>query len=208
MLGVFEQKPSGEIPSGEVTLYNYVLGFPIFENQTQDQATALWDKVKDHPAAKFVTSEENSSVIAFLHVYGIPIMHAEWIVIVSSIPEKTTEVRIAIFRFDFQAAYLRNAYKFSFPAGEELTLEESITIMESEVGTTEYIERVTLLGENYIYPYAEHWESYGTIIVNKYAGRTIFHATSIWSGTGRLIVPEEQKRYQRYQLDDRFKHTF
>jgi hypothetical protein len=204
---MFEQKPSGDTPFGEVTLYNYVLGFPIFENQTKDQATALWNKVKDHPAAKFVTSEENSSVIAFLHVYGIPIHSgsAEWIVIVSSVPEMTTEVRIAVFRFDFQSAYLRNAYKFSYPAREELTLGEIITIMESEVGTTEYIERVTLLGENYIYPYAVDWESYGTIIVNKYAGRTIFHATSIWSGTGRLIVPEVQKRYQRYQLDNRFK---
>lgn len=207
LLGVFEQKPSGETPSGEVTLYTYTLhGFSEFENETQEHVTTLWDKVKDSDEARFVISEENSSVIVYMHPYSVAFFvprTAEWIVIASSIPEKTTEVRVAIFRLDYQATYLKKAYKFSYPV-EEITFEESITIMENEIGSINpvLIERVTLLGGNYIYP-DPPCDFGGTIIVNKYAGRTIFYAKTVWAGTGRLIIPEGQKRHQ---LDDRFKH--
>ena len=72
LLGVFEQKPSGETPYGVVTLYHYIPGGrPMFENQTQDQTAALWDKVKDHHAVKFVVEEEEyCSVIAYLHLWS------------------------------------------------------------------------------------------------------------------------------------------
>jgi hypothetical protein len=204
LLGVFEQKPSGDTPSGEVTLHTYAV-YP-WENETQEQAPVLWDKVKERDEARFVTSEENSSVIVYMHPYRIGIFDprtAEWIVIVSSIPENTTEVRVAIFRLDYQTSYLKIAYKFSYPTVEELTLEESIAIMRNEVWDIDpmFMERLKLLGGNYIYPYPA-CDFGGTIIVNKYAGRTVFHATTVWMGTGKLKIPEGQKKHQ---LDDRFK---
>ena len=153
----------------------------------------MWEKVKDFDEAKFVISGKNSSVIVYMHAYTVGIFNpktAEWIVIVSSIPEITTEIRMAIFRLDYQTSNMKKAYEFSYPVGGELTLEESIAIMEDEIGRPADSERIMFLGGNYIYSYSPI-DFGGTIIVNKYSGKTIFYATIVWAGTGRLIIPEE-----------------
>ena len=188
----FEEK----IPD-HVTLYTYTLSG--FEDETEEHASTVWNKVKDLNEAKFVVSEKNFSVIVFIHPYSVGAFDpssAEWIAIISSIPEKTTETKIAIFRLDYQTFEMKKAYKFSYPVGKEFTLEEVVAIMEEEMtrdpygGTFVNRESIVLLDGNYIYSYPA-LDFGGTIIVNKYTGTAIFYATTVWDGTGRLLIPEE-----------------
>jgi hypothetical protein len=176
----------------------YVPGFPEFENETREHAPTLWNKVKDFDEAKSVVSETNFSVIVYMHPYSVGLFipsKAEWIVIVSSIPQMTNEIKIAIFRLDYQTFDLKKAYEFSYPVADELTLEQSITIITEErtrVGSKNPVnsENVKLLGGNYVYSYPPI-DFGGTIIVNKYARIAIFYATTVWAGTGRLLIPED-----------------
>jgi hypothetical protein len=187
-----EEKPS------EGTIYTYTAQETKLEKETQEQASIVWGKIKDFDEAKFVTSEKSYSSIVFIHPYTVGAFDpstAEWVVVVSSIPEKTRETKISIFRLDYQTFDLKKAYKFSYPLGEELTLDDAVTIMEEEMTRELYPskvdrEKVVLLGGNYVYSYPAS-DFRGTIIVNKYAGKAIFYATTVWDGTGRLIIPAE-----------------
>lgn len=193
-----------ELRQIEFQMHGYTYTLPRFrgywlENETQEHASSVWKKVKDFDEAKFVIPEKNFSVIVYIHPYavgGFDPSRAEWVVIVSSIPEITNETKIAIFRLDYQTFYMKKAYKFSFLTGEELTLGEGIAIMEEEMTKDPYgsksvnSEKVKLLGGNYIYSYPA-MDFGGTIIVNKYAGMAIFYATTVWDGAGRLVIPEE-----------------
>ena len=194
-----------ELRQVEFQTYEYTYTLPQFrghwlENETQEHASTVWKKVKEFDEAKFVISEKNFSVIVYIHPYtvgGFDPSIAEWVVIVSSIPEMTSkEARIAIFRLDYQTFLLKKAYKFGYPADDEFTLEESMDIMEEEMTNDPYWSRsvnreeVQLLGGNYIYSYPA-MDFGGTIIVNKYIGMVIFYATTVWDGAGRLIIPEE-----------------
>lgn len=173
---------------------------PWLENETQEHALTVWNKVKDFDEAKSVVSETNFSVIVYMHPYSVGTFDpstAEWIVIVSSIPEMTNEIKIAIFRLDYQTLDMRKAYEFDYPVADELALEESIAIITEEVtkglvGSKNPVnsEDVKLLGGNYVYSYPAA-DFGGTIIVNKYAGIAIFYATTVWAGTGRLLIPED-----------------
>jgi len=188
----FEQK----IPD-DISLYTYTL--PGFEDETQEYASTVWNEVKDSIEAKLVVSEKNFSAAVFIHPYRVGAFDpssAEWVVIVSSIPQMNNETKIAIFRLDYQTLEMKKAYKFSYPPGEELTFEETVTIMEEEMTKDPYGDRfvnseyVVIKGGNYIYSYPA-MDFGGTIIVNKYAGTAIFYATTVWDGTGRLLIPEE-----------------
>lgn len=191
-----EQKIPEKNPNN-TTLYTYTL--PGFEDETQEHASTVWSKIKESIEAKSVVSEKNSSAVVFIHPYSVGAFDpssAEWIAIISSIPEKTTETKIAIFRLDYQTFEVKKAYKFSYPVREELTLEEGIAIMEEEMARDPYgsgsvnSESVLFLGGNYIYSYPP-LDFGGTIIVNKYTGTAIFYATTVWDGTGRPLIPEE-----------------
>jgi len=186
----------------EFQMCGYVYAFdPWFENETQKHASTVWKEVKDLDEAKLVISEDVFSVIVYLHPYSVGMFNpstAEWIVIISSISETLNETKIAIFRLDYQTLFLKKAYTSSYSVNDKLSLEESITIMEEEMTKDPYgsgggsvnSEKVKLLGGNYVYSYPAG-DFGGTIIVNRYAGVTIFYATTVWDGAGRLIIPEE-----------------
>jgi len=195
-----EQKIPEKNPNN-TTLYTYTLPEfeDEFEDETQEHASTVWNKIKESVEAKSVVCEKNSSVVVFIHPYSVGAFDpssAEWIALISSVPEKTTETKIAIFRLDYQTFEIKKAYKFSYPVRDELTLEEGIAIMEEEMARDPYgsgsvsSESVLFLGGNYIYSYPA-LDFGGTIIVNKYAGTAIFYATTVWDGTGRLLIPEE-----------------
>jgi len=167
---------------------------PWLANETQEHALTVWNKVKDFYEAKSVVSETNFSIIVYMHPYSVGTFGpftAEWIVIVSSIPKMTNEIKIAIFRLDYQTFDVKKAYESNHLVTDELTLEESIAITKDLVGSKNPVdsEEVKLLGGNYVYSYPAI-DCGGTIIVNKYARIAIFHATTIWAGTGRLLIPE------------------
>lgn len=187
-----------ELRLKEFEMYGYIHA-PWFENETQEHAPTVWKKVKDHVEVKSVVSEENFSVIVYMHPYSVGMFDpstAEWIVIVSSIPEMTNETKIAIFRLDYQTFDMKKAYEFNYPVADELTLEESIAIITEEMTKDPYgsrsvnSENVKLLGGNYVYSYPAI-DFGGTIIVNKYARIAIFYATTVWDGTGTLLIPED-----------------
>jgi hypothetical protein len=170
-----------------------------FENETQEYAPTLWNKVKDFDEVKSVVSEKNFSVIVYMHPYSVGVFGpstAEWVVIVSSIPEMANKVKIAIFRFDYWTCDVKKTYEFDYPVADELTLEESIAVITEEMTKDPSGSRpvnsgdVKLLGGNYVCSYPPI-DFGGTIIVNKYARNAIFYATAVWGGTGRLLIPED-----------------
>lgn len=180
----------------EKNIYYYSL--PGFETD-QNKSSILWEKINSSEEAKYVTSERSYSAIVFVHPYTVGAFDpssAEWVVMLSSIPEKGTEIKIAIFRLDYLTLDKKISYEFSLPAGEELSLEQGIAIMEEEMKKDTYgsksveREKVILQGGNYIYSYPAG-DFGGTIIVNKYAGKAVFYATTVWNGKGKLIVPDE-----------------
>jgi S-layer protein (TIGR01567 family) len=187
-----------KVKTPEETIYYYTEtgGF----NQTQ--ASIVWNIINGSDEAKFVISEKSYSAVIFMHPYTVGVFDpstAEWVVVISSIPEKAEETKIAIFRLDYQTFDLKKSNKFNYPSRKELTLEESIAIIEEEMKKDPYgtpygnrpveKEMVSLHGGNYIYSYPAT-DFGGTIIVNKYAGRAIFYATTVWSGKGEIIIPE------------------
>jgi len=184
----------------EFGMYGYVYAFALeFENETQKRASTVWNKVNDFDEAKLVISEEIFSVIVYLHPYRVGLFDpstAEWVTIISSIPENSNETKIAIFRLDYQTLSLKKTYTSSYSVNNKLSLEESAAIMEEEMTKDPYggrsvnSEKVKLLGGNYAYSYPA-MDFGGTMIVNRYAGVAIFYATTVWLGTGRLIIPEE-----------------
>ena len=186
-----EKKPDS------ISIYTYSLSG--FEDETQEHFSTVVNKVMYFDEAKFVTSENKSSLIVFIHPYsvgGFDPSSAEWIAIFSSIPTMTNETKIAIFRLDYQTLEMKKAYKFSYPLGEQLTLENVVTIMEEEMIRDPYgsgsvnSKEITVLEGNYVYSYPA-LDFGGTIIVNKYTGTAIFYATTVWDGTGNLLIPEE-----------------
>lgn len=188
-----ENKP----PEESIYYYTETGGF----NQTH--ASIVWNKISGSDEAKFVTSERYYSAVIFMHPYTVGVFDpstAEWVTVISSIPEKNEEVKIAIFRLDYQTFDLKESYKFSYPSNKELTLEESIAIIEEEMKKDPYgnpygnrpveKEKLRFHGGNYIYSYPAT-DFGGTVIVNKYVGRATFYATTVWDGKGKLIIPED-----------------
>lgn len=153
--------------SGNYTIYNYSTpGFEI--NRTQ--ASEVWEKVRYSDDAKFVTREKNYSVTVFVQryakgsdgssIYGSST--AEWIVVASSIPIDTKDVKIAIFRLDYQTFGFKRMYNFSYPKVKELTREQSIAAMEEEMKKEPSLfqnineDAVAMHDGNYIFSYHSH----------------------------------------------------
>jgi len=159
---------------------------------------SAWQEVKDIGETEFVAAENSYSVLVLMHPYTVGAFNpstAEWIIIVSSIPEASNEAKVAIIRLDFQTFHLKKAYKFSYVVQPGLTLDDVIATMEGKIAEVEGGVReigsheVELLGGNYIYSYPAG-DFGGTIVVNKYVGEPIFYATTVWDGAGALIIPE------------------
>ncbi|MCX9012439.1 MAG: S-layer protein domain-containing protein [Candidatus Methanoperedens sp.] len=197
-LGIFNFEVKPAKPPEEI-IYYYT-GASRFD---KEQALTALNEINGSDEAKFVTSGKSYSVVVFMHPYRVGVFDpttAEWVVVMSSIPEKTEETKIAIFRLDYQTFELKKSYKFSYPVKKEFSLEESIGIMEEEIKKDPYgnpygnrpveREKITFHGGNYLYSYPAT-DFGGTIIINRYAGRAIFFATTVWDGRGKLIIPEE-----------------
>ncbi len=53
--------------------------------------------------------------------------------VASSIPDEAEVVKIAIFRLDYQTFGFKRSYYFSYPQAKELTMQQSIAVMEEEM---------------------------------------------------------------------------
>lgn len=168
----------------------------MIENQ---KFVSAWENAKELEEAKFVATKDSYSVLVFMHPYQVGAFNpskAEWIIIAYSTLDTSNEIRVAIVRLDYTTFHLKKAYQFSYPKNPELTLDEAVAIAEERASEEE--AKIGLgpveveggeLGGNYICHYSLG-DFMGTIIVNKYVGEPIFYATTIWQGTGRLIIPE------------------
>ncbi len=186
------------------TIYNYsTSGFEI--NKTQ--ASIVWGKVNFSDDAKFVSREKDYSVIIFVQSFNenpSDPSSAEWIAVATSIPRKNEDVKIAIFRLDYQTLDFRRSYYFSYPGGKNLSSQQSAFFMEEEMKkepkSGKFVDEkmMALYGGNYISSYPGSFSG-GTIIMNKYTGKVIFHATTVQGGRssgltierGRIITPGE-----------------
>jgi len=205
-------------PEGNITY----LGLPAGD-KAQQNASVVWDYIKGLEETQLITSEKNYSVTIFMHEYSVGMSNpgtAEWVAVVSSIPETGEEVKVLIVRLDYLTLNLTGIDKFTYPGGIELSLEEIIPIMEEEIRLRFLLPgmdcpvcanlppnlgypaccvpkaRVQISGGDYIYT-KPACDFGATIIVNKYAGKPIFFATTIWSGSGELIIPQRSPLPER-----------
>lgn len=138
------------------TVYNY--STPGFEID-QKKASTVWEKVKFSDDAQFVIREKNYSVTVFIQSYAKGPSAMEWIVVASSIPKKTEDIKIVIFRLDYQTFNLKRSYYFSYPTGKELTRQQTVAAMEEELNKESdghlFINEsaVVLQDGNYIHSY-------------------------------------------------------
>jgi len=214
--------PVRPYPKGNV--YTYDGGLTVsLQNELKQNAPTVWEYVKYLEEIESVTSENAYSALIFIHPYT---MHsyaagmfdpntAEWVAVVSSIPEIDEEVKVIIARLDYRTFDLKGIDKGTYPVenpvGKELS--EVIPVMEEELrlnnlissqescmecidlsgepcdGCSVHKENVQISGENYIYSVAD-FEIGGTIIVNKYIGKPIFFATTGWNSQGSLLIPQ------------------
>ncbi len=189
----------------EGTIYNYSTpGYEI--NKTQ--ASIVWRKVNFSDDAKFVSREKDYSVIVFVQSFNenpSDLSSAEWIAVATSIPVKNEDVKIAIFRLDYQTLDFKRSYYFSYQGEKILSLQQSAFFMEEEMKKEpkggKFLDEklMALYGGNYISSYPGSFSG-GTILFNKYAGKVIFHATTVQGGRssgmainipGRIITPGE-----------------
>ncbi|MEW5804245.1 MAG: cohesin domain-containing protein [bacterium] len=201
-------------------------GFDI-GNELKQNVSLIWEKVRGLEEAKFVTSQKAYSVTILGHSYTVGIFDpatAEWVAVLSSIPEAGEEVKVMIVRIDYQTFDVKGIDRATYPAEKELSMKEVIPVMENQIMeehrgkddpentednentevnegdegnepdsgfttvNTVDEEKVQLLSGNYIYSYTSG-DSGGTIIVNRYAGKPIFWATTVCNGQGRLVIP-------------------
>lgn len=195
--------------------YTYPRGDSEFAKEAQKQGDTVWQKVKGLSEVKYVTSHGAYTVLTLLHPYSVGIFDpatAEWITIVSSAPDSKGETRIAVVRLDYQTFTLKKAYQATYPPlpdaiisgnssyaiAPELSLDDAVKLMEQTMkekdpyagGRQVDKAQVESLGGNYVYTYPAS-DFGGTIVVNKYAGKVVFYATTVWDGAGKLIAPQD-----------------
>jgi len=170
-----------------------------FSTETPRDAEKAWVSMKDLPEVEFVSSEGSYVAIVFMHPFSIGVFDpkaAEWIGIVTSIPEEGRPVKIAVLRLDYESMSLKKAHKMQLPAGELITPAEAAEIISQNpqygwmvdwrVDPADLVE----FGGNYIYSYMSG-DFGGVIVLNGYAGKIIFSATRVWNGVGKVLVPGE-----------------
>jgi len=100
---------------------------------------------------------------------------------------------MAIVHLDYQTFRFKKAYESSYP--EKVVSKERVVRLMSDNPQYEWWEdwgvdekKVELIGPYYIYSYPPG-DFGGILIVNKNVDELIFSATTVWDGTGRLIIP-------------------
>ena len=172
-----------------------------FSIETPRDAEKAWVSMKDHPEVRFVASEGEYAAIVFMHPFSLGLFDpktAEWIGIVTSIPQEGDDtVKAAVLRLDYESMSLKRAHKMVLPSvGHLISPEEAIDIMlqnpqypwreEAQIQK----ESVDELGGNYIYS-RPATDFGGVMVVNGYAAKVIFSATSVWNGVGKVLIPGE-----------------
>ncbi|MEW6380663.1 MAG: hypothetical protein AB1611_13795 [bacterium] len=199
-------------PEGNIYLY--------YEDHTIDNrireelklyAPTIWESVKGLEEVGFVTSGKAYSIVILMQPYTVGSFDpttAEWVVIVSSIPEIGEEVKITIVRLDYRSFDLKRIDKFIYPVEKELSLEEVILILEKELREKDllapdegligpdgkplidnsYVHKddVHLFGGNYVYSVGAG-DFGGKIFVDKYAGKPIFFAIMVMHPCRRRV---------------------
>ncbi|KXA95403.1 hypothetical protein AKJ40_00970 [candidate division MSBL1 archaeon SCGC-AAA259M10] len=168
------------------------------EGPNIDNAELVWEKVKDLEEARYVTMEKDSSALIYVHPYSVGAFDpstAETIIVLSSTSGE--KVRTAIFRLDSETNQLKKAYNSSYDAIENFKLEQGIELMEEKISELSYGERdipaeeVKNLHPYYVYSYPAG-DFGGTLITHKQAGKVVFYATTVWDGSGELLIPQEK----------------
>ncbi len=168
------------------------------EGPSVDNAEHIWEEVRDLEEAEYVTQESKTTALIYIHPYSVGVFDpskAEAIVVLSSNTDE--EVKIAIFRLDYETNQLKKAYKSSYSEIENFRLEDGIELMDEKIAELDYSERtiqkedVSLLHPYYVYSYPAG-DFGGTLIVHQQAGEVLFYATTVWDGTGKLLIPQEE----------------
>jgi len=183
-------------PPEEILTYS----IPGFENETREHAHEIWEKVKNTPEIRSVTSEGAFSTLILMHPYSAGIFdpsEAEWVVIVSSDPRESEHIKMVILRLDYQTGELKKSYKFIYPVNS-VTVSDCVSIIKNSMverpdvsGVYFNVENLVIKGDYCIYSYPAT-DFGGTLIINRNAGRVVFYATTVWDGTGRLLIPSDR----------------
>lgn len=179
----------------------------IIEENRNQKENEIIETVKETEEAEYVKELENTHTLIYAHPYSVggPNIEqaTEWIVIKTSHTDEknqeTGETRTAIFRIDYETKEIREKYSDNQAKSTEITENELITEIEKQLEKDEFAtapENITennfeKIGPNYIFNYEPH-DFGGTIIVNEHIGETIFYATTVWNGTGNLMIPEPE----------------
>jgi hypothetical protein len=170
-----------------------------FTIEKVEQAERAWLSMEKYPEIDYVASERSYVAIVFMHPFTLGQFDpaaAEWIGIITSIPQADEPVKGAIIRLDYQSMELKKAYKLLLSSNPPISLTDAVKIMEDnrQYGwlTNWRVDemKVVEFGGNYIYSYPAA-DFGGVMVVNGYAAKVIFSATSIWDGMGKILIPGE-----------------
>ncbi len=183
-------------PAEKIATYS----IPGFENETESHAREIWDRVKNTPEISSVISEGAFSTLILMHPYSVGIFDpskAEWIVIVSSVPHESEHIKMVILRLDYQTLELKKSYKFIYPV-KNVTVSDCVSLIKNSMvngpdgsGENFNVKNLVIKGDYCIYSHPAT-DFGGTLIVNRNAGKVVFYATTVWDGTGRLLIPSDR----------------
>ena len=170
-----------------------------FTIENVEGAERAWLSMEKYPEIDYVAAERSYVAIVFMHPFSIGPFDpaaAEWVGIVTSIPQGDEPVKAAIIRLDYQSMELKKSYKMLLSSGPLISVSEAAKIMEGNpqyggmIGWRVDESKIVEFGGNYIYSYPAS-DLGGVIVVNGYASKVIFSATSIWDGMGKVLIPGE-----------------
>lgn len=176
--------------------------FGIKPDTWKNMENEVLDPLEGREEIDFVNELENMKTLVYPHRYstGGPTgpSATEYIVMVSSVG--VDKSRTAVFRMSYENKDILGSYTNESEKSEDLSIDDVITKMENQISKFSYHSTgvitendIKKIGPNYIYIYPAG-DFGGTIIVNEYTGEPIFYATTIWNGTGQVIIPEELSR--------------
>ncbi|HID55950.1 TPA: hypothetical protein EYP37_05440 [Candidatus Poribacteria bacterium] len=168
-----------------------------FTIESVEEAERAWLSMEKYPEIDYVATERSYVAILFMHPFSLGPFDpaaAEWIGIVTSIPQADEPVKAAIIRLDYRSMELKKGYKMLLSSAPLISVAEAARIMEENpqyvgmIGWRVDESRIDEFGGNYIYSYPAS-DLGGVMVVNGYASKVIFSATSIWNGVGKVLIP-------------------
>ena len=167
---------------------------PYKMDEIEAAAPNVWGKIKESEETKHMTQESQYSALLFNQVYDIGMgPHydtSDWVLILTS--KSDQEVKQFLFRFDYNTFELKKAHTFTAPAKKEKSAKKCAAIADQEISKVEpdiETDTVYQTDNNCICQTSGGSDRIQTVVVNKYSGDVIFHATELWMGSGKLITP-------------------